>query len=183
MSTPYYQSVPPGVDIFISHSHADAAFAQDFAAQVESEEIAENGAARKIRVFLDRWDIKPGENFPLRLIEALSKARCVACLLSPEFLTSDWATFEYVTVLAEDPLNRRGKLVGLRLRDLSRDQKTTLSLRAPFHMNNWLDFRRPQDFAPGIVALVGHVRGGADGRGHVRGGRTEGGRTGSCHDY
>jgi hypothetical protein len=35
-------------------------------------------------------------------------------------------------------------------------------------MSNWLDFRRPQDFAPGIVALVGHVRGEPSKRGTQR---------------
>lgn len=146
-------------DVFISHSHADAGFAVKLSEQLEAEEIAENGVARKVRVFLDQWDIKLGENIPLRLIGALERARYVACLLSPEFLTSDWASFEFTSVLAVDPLNRRGKLVGLRVRDVSLDQSTTLTLRTPFHMNNWLDFRRETDFAAGIQKLVGYVRG------------------------
>jgi hypothetical protein len=73
------------VDVFISHSHADATFAAKLSEQLESEEVLENGTVRNIRVFLDQWDIKPGDNIPLRLIGALDRARYVVCLLSPEF--------------------------------------------------------------------------------------------------
>lgn len=156
------------LDVFISHSHADATFAAKLSAQLESEEVLENGTVRNIRVFLDQWDIKPGENIPNRLIDALDRARYVVCLLSPEFLTSDWAHFEFTSVVAQDPLNRRGKLVGLRVRDVALDQRSTLTLRAPFHMNNWLDFRRDADFAAGVRKLVGYVRGEPSPRGEKR---------------
>lgn len=159
---------PEKIDVFVSHSHADATFATELSSQLEAEEIVDKGVVRKIRVFLDQWDIKPGENIPHRLIDALDRARFVACLLSPEFLTSDWANFEFTSVIAQDPLNRRGKLVGLRVRDVALDQRSTLTLRAPFHMNNWLDFRRASDFTVGIQKLVSYIRGEPMPRGEKR---------------
>lgn len=91
-------------DIFICHSSVDKPWVEALGAQVEAEEW--NG--KPLTVFIDAWDIEPGENIVVRINEALQSCRFLAVVLSPEMITSEWCKAEYASALMADPTNRRG---------------------------------------------------------------------------
>jgi hypothetical protein len=91
---------------------------------------------RTLRVFFDEWDIQPGENLILRINGGLKRARYVAVILSPDMLAADWPTFEWTSVVADDPTNRKGRLIPLFVRDGTEHGGTRVELPAPFKVTN-----------------------------------------------
>src|SRR4051812_37977733 len=103
----------PMKDVFLCHNRADKDWTRSLGETIESEKWS----GRKLSVFFDEWDIEPGDNILLRLNEGLKVSRFVAVVLSPEMLGSDWCGLELPSVLAQDPVNRQGRLIPLLLRD------------------------------------------------------------------
>src|ERR1700724_3585333 len=110
---------PP--DVFLCHNGADKPWVIKLAERLEAESIDSTENGRRIRVFLDVWDIDKGENFVARLGNELATGAFVAAIMSPEFFASDWTTFEWTDIVARDPANATGRLLPLRLRDTSID--------------------------------------------------------------
>ncbi len=65
-------------------------------------------------MILQQWDFA-NRNFIDAMHEALAGGARVIALLSPEYLQSDHCTAEWQNAVAEDPLNRNGRLVLLRV--------------------------------------------------------------------
>lgn len=91
--------------VFLSRAGADAAFAAEIGRILE-----EDGR----RVILQQWDFA-NRNFIEAMHEALAGGARVVALLSPEYLRSDHCMAEWQNAIAEDPLNRNGRLVLLRV--------------------------------------------------------------------
>jgi len=70
--------------VFISHSHKDAAKAQELSSRLSGEGVS---------VF-DEQTIKPGEDGMSQIQEALDEASFYIMLVSPEFAESAWAAYE-----------------------------------------------------------------------------------------
>jgi tetratricopeptide (TPR) repeat protein len=94
---------PP--DFFISRAGADAPFAAEIGRILE--------AAGHTAV-LQQWDFA-NHNFVQRMHSALESGARVVALLSNEYLASDHCTAEWQNAIAHDPLNRRGRLIVLRV--------------------------------------------------------------------
>ncbi|NUQ62196.1 MAG: hypothetical protein HUU20_06895, partial [Pirellulales bacterium] len=60
--------------------------------------------------------------------------------------------------VAEDPTNRKGRIIPIFLRDYSATTETYAELPAPFKALNWIDFRRPSDFKRSFQKLIRKVR-------------------------
>jgi hypothetical protein len=86
-------------DLFLSHSSCDKQWVERLGSDLEAQTVGE----RRIRVFLDVWDIPYGANIPLRLEEALTKSAFVAVVMTPEMLTSEWCKAEWSSQLHKDP--------------------------------------------------------------------------------
>ncbi|MFQ5910271.1 MAG: toll/interleukin-1 receptor domain-containing protein [Thermoplasmata archaeon] len=133
-------------DLFLCHSGVDREWVKNLAIQVEREEV--NG--RRLRVFLDEWDIRPGENVILRINEGLTNSRFVGVVLSPEMVQAEWPTLEWTTALYQDPAGKRGRLLPILLRDC--DVPPVLSVL------NRLDFRRDASWRPELARLLAVLR-------------------------
>ena len=94
-------------DLFISYRSKDKEFAKKLAKSIETENYGE----RKLKVFLDQWDIKPGENIVSCIEEGLLNSRYIALILSPEYLEGDWAKAEKDAAIFQDPSGRLGKVI------------------------------------------------------------------------
>ena len=92
-------------DFFISRAGADAPFA------AEVGRILEDAGHT---VVLQQWDFA-NRNFMERMHAALGSGARVIALLSSAYLASDHCAAEWQSALAHDPLNRRGRLVVLRV--------------------------------------------------------------------
>jgi hypothetical protein len=146
------------IDLFLCHNRADKDWVRKLAEHVESETLDGHPSGRPLRVFFDEWDIQLGENLILRINEGLKKARYVAVILSPEMLAADWPTFEWTSVVADDPTNRKGRLIPLFVRDGTEQGGNRVELPAPFKVTNWLDFRPSASFRQSFQKLIRRVR-------------------------
>jgi hypothetical protein len=148
-------------DLFLCHNKADKDWAKRLGAKVELEQWN----SRRLSVFLDEWDIDLGENFVVKINQALEQARFIALLLSPEMMASDWCNAEFAGVLAQDPTNRSGRIIPLRVRDSHRTTGDRLRVPPLLVALNHLDFRQEQDFARNFSRLLARLRGEAPPRG------------------
>jgi len=133
-------------DVFLSHNRADKPWARELGRRIELEEFS----GRRMTVFLDAWDIDPGENFVSRIDEGLAQSRFVALVLSPEMLASDWCRLETTATLATDPMNRKGRLIPLLLK------KTTLP--PILSVFNYIDFTG-DNYEASFLRLRAKIRG------------------------
>jgi len=145
-------------DVFLCHNRADKQWTRELGARLEAESIDGTPTGRRIRVFFDEWDIEKGENIVARLGQELASGAFVAAVMSPEFFASDWTRFEWTDLVARDPANRGGRLLPLRLRDISLDGNARLALPAPFNALRYFDFRSPATFEAEFQDLLRRIR-------------------------
>jgi hypothetical protein len=98
----------PTHDFFVSYNRADKDWATWIAWQLEE-------AGKK--VFIQAWDFRPGENFVLKMQEALDTSKQTIMVLSPDYLKSSFTAPEWAAVFAMDPTAKDQKLVPIRVRD------------------------------------------------------------------
>jgi hypothetical protein len=149
---------PLVIDLFLCHNGADKDWVRQLGEQVESESFDGAPTGRPMRVFFDEWDIDVGQNVLVRINQGLSAARYVGVVISPEMLQAPWPTLEWTHVVADDPTNRKGRLVPLFSRDYSEKMQQRADLPAPFKTLNWIDFRKPTDFNRSFLRLVRKLR-------------------------
>jgi hypothetical protein len=94
-------------------------------------------------------------NFIERMHDTLSSGARVVALLSPDYLSSDYCLAEWSSAIAGDPLNRKGRLIVLRVGDCEPH-----GLLGGLAYHDLVPFRNDQQrFAQ---AVLGAVDGGAD---------------------
>ena len=146
------------VDLFLCHNRADKDWVRTLAEHIESETFDGTPHGRPLRVFFDEWDIDVGQNVLVKINHGLSVSRYVAVIISPEFLEAAWPTLEWTHVVADDPINRKGRLIPLFYRDYSEALQKRAELPAPLKTFNWLDFRKPGNFKRNYQRLIRKVR-------------------------
>jgi len=99
-------------DLFVSYQSADRGFALELAGAVEKESYQ----GRQLKVFIDQWDIRPGEDIVGRIELALGSSRFVGLVLSPDYLRADWPTAEKNAAIFTDPSGRLGFVIPLMFR-------------------------------------------------------------------
>jgi hypothetical protein len=156
------------VDVLLCHNAADKDWVRQLGAQIESETFDGTSSGRPLRVFFDEWDIDIGQNVLLRLNQGLAVCRYLAVAISPEMLAAPWPTLEWTHVVADDPTNRKGRIVPLFLRDYSAATESFAELPAPFKALNWIDFRQPKEFKRSFLKLVRKIRNQPPARGQKR---------------
>src|ERR1017187_5800713 len=95
-------------DVFLSHSAKDKPVIHG---------IAERLRADGLRVWLDDWQILPGDSIPAKIEEGLEGSRVLVLCMSAHAFGSEWAQLEASTFRFRDPLNRERRFIPLRLDD------------------------------------------------------------------
>jgi hypothetical protein len=158
-SQPAQQAVQESVlDLFLCHNGADKVWVRHLAEQLESETFEGTAEGRKLRVFLDEWDIEPGENVVLRLSDGLQRARYVAVVISPGMVKAPWPALEWTDIVAGDPTNRQRRIIPVFLRDGTEDGGERIELPPPFKALRWLDFRDKAQYKRSYQQLIRKVR-------------------------
>tara|TARA_R110002111_G_scaffold1157_1_gene8189 strand:+ start:53687 stop:54439 length:753 start_codon:yes stop_codon:yes gene_type:complete len=117
-------------DIFVSYSSAD---------KTTALQIAETLRNNRLRVWIDQWYIKPGDDIVLTIERALSRSRRQLILLSHSAVASDWVTLERNTQQFRNPSNQGRFVIPVRLDDCEIPNSLgRLSV---------IDFRTPSDAA------------------------------------
>ena len=93
---------------FISYSHADKAWAEWIAWQLE--------AAGQSTV-IQAWDFRPGKNFVLEMQRAVMETDCTIAVLSPSYPEAKFPQPEWAAAFSQDPQGKKRKLVPVRVRD------------------------------------------------------------------
>ena len=88
-------------DVFLSHSSKDKAVVRAVA-----ERLREDG----LRVWLDDWELQPGDSIPAKIEEGLEHSRVLVLCMSANAFGSDWAQLEAGTFRFRDPLNKERRL-------------------------------------------------------------------------
>ncbi len=95
-------------DFFISYTSADKAWAEWIGFVLEEEGFT---------VAVQAWDFRPGSNFVLEMQKAASEADRTILVLSPDYLTSQFASSEWASAFAQDPQGLDKKLLPIIVRD------------------------------------------------------------------
>src|ERR1051325_89887 len=111
-------------DVFLSHSSKDKAVVRA---------LAERLRADGLRVWLDDWELKPGDNIPHKIEEGLEPSRVLLLCMSAHAFGSDWTQLESQTFRFRDPLNQQRRFIPLRL-----DATEPKGSLAQFLYINWL---------------------------------------------
>ena len=84
-------------DVFLSHSSKDKAVVQPLA-----ERLRQDG----LRVWFDKWEMRPGDNIPAKIEEGLERSRVLVLCMSANAFGSDWAQLESGMHRVRDPQNK-----------------------------------------------------------------------------
>ncbi len=102
---PQQPAVAP--DFLISYTEVDREWAEWIASTLEG-----NGYS----TLLQAWDFSPGSNFVIEMQQATASARHAIAVLSPDYLSSAFATSEWAAAFAFDPESGQRKLIPVRVR-------------------------------------------------------------------
>ena len=119
-------------DVFLSHSSRDKAIVRP---------LAEKLRADGLRVWLDDWEIRPGDSVPAKIEEGLESSRVLVLCMSANAFGSDWAGLEAGTFRFRDPLNKDRRFIPLRL-----DHAPIKGSLAQFLYIDWLPENREQGY-------------------------------------
>jgi hypothetical protein len=117
-------------DIFLSHSGKD---------KPQVQALAERLRDAGLRVWFDTWAIRPGDSIPDKIDEGLTQSAYVALCISAHSFESDWVGMEINTIIYQDPRNKKGRFIPIRL-----DNTEPRASLAPFLAIDW---RTPTDSA------------------------------------
>ncbi|NUP66099.1 MAG: tetratricopeptide repeat protein [Nonomuraea sp.] len=78
-------------DVFVSYAHVDATWVTDLAGNLER---------LGLRVWLDRWELVPGQLVATRLQEGLARAASVVAVVSRRWVESGWCGEEFAAAVA-----------------------------------------------------------------------------------
>jgi TIR domain len=120
-------------DVFLSHSSKDKAVVRA---------VAERLRADGLRVWLDEWELKPGDSIPAKIEEGLKHSRVLVLCMSAHAFGSEWAQLESHTFRFKDPLNKERCFIPLRL-----DEAPIKGSLAQFLYINWHSKARKKEYA------------------------------------
>ncbi len=119
-------------DVFLSHSSKD---------KETVRAVAERLRADGLRVWLDEWELKPGDSIPSKIEDGLKRSRVLVLCMSANAFGSEWAQLESYTFRFRDPLNKDRRFIPLRLDDAPIDGSL-----AQFLYINWLPDERDNSY-------------------------------------
>jgi small GTP-binding protein len=93
-------------DVFISHSSIDKHVVRELAKRLKADGV---------RVWLDEWEIEPGDMIGLKIDKGLEQSRMLLLVMSANTSESEWVSFESQTIRFTDPTNQRRRFIPLRL--------------------------------------------------------------------
>jgi hypothetical protein len=97
---------------FISYNQSDRAWAEWIAWTIESFGF---------RTRIQAWDFVPGTAWPQEMHRALQECAKTLCVLSPDFLRSEFTAAEWQATFTRDPVGKHGRLVLVRVRECMPD--------------------------------------------------------------
>ena len=95
-------------DVFVSYSREDKAVVWALAERLRGDGL---------KVWLDEWEIQPGDSIVQRMEEGLERSRVLLSMVSARGLDSRWAGLERYAVMFRDPEEGERRFIPVRLDD------------------------------------------------------------------
>jgi len=95
-------------DVFISYSSQDQPVVLELATRLKRDGLL---------VWLDEWEIKPGDMIGLKIQRGLERSRTLLMVMSQAYFASEWGTLEHHTLLFRDPTNAQRRFIPLLTED------------------------------------------------------------------
>jgi TIR domain/WD domain, G-beta repeat len=124
-------------DVFLSYSAKDAIVVHALAQRLRDDGV---------RVWLDVFEILPGDSIPIKIEEGLEHSRALVLCMSANAFGSDWSQLEASTFKFRDPINRDRRFLPLRL-----DQAPIPGSLAQFSYIVWTPEQREREY-PKLLA-------------------------------
>lgn len=96
-------------DFFISYNKADKEWAKWIAGTLEENNYT---------TYIQAWDFKPGNNFILKMQDAIKKCKRTIIVLSQNYLNSEYCQAEWAAIYNCDPIGENKKLIPVRVDDV-----------------------------------------------------------------
>jgi TIR domain len=130
----------PVRDIFISYSSLDALFVDKLAKQLKSMGVT---------LWLDRYEIKPGDYLRERINEGIENAEYFTAVLSPSSIGSEWVKHEVDSAMMRELNEKRVRLIPLLYGSV-----TAKDLPGDIRGKNYLDFRTDEKATLELKRLI-----------------------------
>jgi hypothetical protein len=127
-------------DLFLSYSSRDRAIVR---------KVAEDLALCQVDVWLDSWELQPGDSIGGVIAQALAKTRYVAVVLGDNFADSGWAERELKQALARERRGEQSHVIPV----------VCGAAAIPAFLEDKLYVDLRTDYCPGIVRLSALVHG------------------------
>jgi hypothetical protein len=88
--------------VFISYNRADCDWAEWIAGAIERSGY---------RPIIQAWHFRPGENFVLRMQEAMAESDLTVAVLSVDYLNAEFTQSEWAAAFARDPTGKNRMLI------------------------------------------------------------------------
>jgi hypothetical protein len=140
-------------DVFLSHNSKDKPAIEELAERLEDE--------AELKVFLDVWNLIPGDPWQESLEDALDKSRTVAVFLGPSGIAG-WHNEEMRDALDKRVRNKRRRVIPVLLPGTEKLDEVEIP---PFLARlTWVDFRKGLDDEESFNRLVAGITGKPPGR-------------------
>lgn len=129
-------------DVFVSYSHQDAEWARVLVDRLRKESVSN----RPLRVLIDEEAFGLGRSLAQSIELGVRGAEKLICVLSPDFVGSDWTALEYEMKLLDDPAGRKGLILPIIYR--------TCDVPYALRVRIYADFRPPREFEQEYARLL-----------------------------
>ena len=129
-------------DAFISYSHSDRPWVDD--------RLLPSLERAGLKIAIDHRDFKIGEFSQENMARCVDSSRHVVIVLSPEWVKSEWASYEFLIASAEDPVARRNKIIPLLI--------ARAELPRQIGIRTYANFVNPASFDSEIAKVVQAIR-------------------------
>jgi hypothetical protein len=140
-------------DVFLSHNSRDKPAIEWLAAKLEDQ--------AGIKVFLDKWNLVPGDSWQEDLENALQASQAVAVFLGPTGI-SGWHNEELRSALTTRVSGRGRRVIPVLLPGTTMPEDDQIP--AFLQRLTWVDFRKGLDDDEAFIRLVAGIKGEAPGR-------------------
>jgi TIR domain-containing protein len=137
-------------DVFLSHSHADAAYVERLAVLLEDKQ--------GLKSWLDKWVVIPGGSFQQAIAKGLEESKSCAVFLGAK-TAGGWFEKEF-----EFALNRQAEDKSFRVIPVLLPGADPKAVNVFLQLNNWVDFRDEKDFDYAFHSLTSGIKGVGRGR-------------------
>jgi len=95
-------------DVFLSYSSIDKNKIYPLAQRLKKDGL---------HVWLDEWEISPGDMIGLKIQQGLENSRTLLLCMTPAYFNSEWSKLEHYSLIYRDPANSKRRFIPILIAD------------------------------------------------------------------